>query len=358
MDLDDTRIAHVNLSRGFRGGERQTELLIQGLADRGLRQKLVARRGETLAERCAGIPSLEIVTVRNNVLSAAAALSDVDLVHIHEGRAVQAGYLNQKLRGVPYLVTRRVQKGPQHNPITRAMYRQAVAIVALSKAVQASVSALDAGLECELIPDSIGWVTSDAHAVDEIRARVGGEFIFGNIGELDDSHKGQRQIIAVARRLLDQVPGLTFVLVGSGRDQEQLKQEASDLPNVKFVGRVNNVGDYLRAFDAFIYPSRHEGLGSILLDSLACGLPIVATNVGGIPELLDDGVNGILCAPNDLDSLMSAVLQVYRDSALRERLSQANIQKAAQFSCDEMTGRYVNIYGRLLKEQGLETALI
>ena len=83
MDLDDTRIAHVNLSRGFRGGERQTELLIHGLADRGHRQKLVARRGETLAERCGGIPSLEVVTVRNNVLSAAAALSDVDLVHIH-----------------------------------------------------------------------------------------------------------------------------------------------------------------------------------------------------------------------------------------------------------------------------------
>lgn len=356
--MRNMRIAHINLAKGFRGGERQTQLLAHGLADRGIRQKLVARRGGMLAESCASIPGLELVAVRNNILSAVAAMNNVGLVHIHEGRAMQAGYLNQKLRGVPYLVTRRVQKGPRRNSITRAMYRQAAVIVAISKAIGASVSALDAGLECDIIPDSSAGLIFDPQAVQDIRARFGGGLIFGHIGELDDSHKGQRQIIDMASRLQHQAPDLMFVLVGSGRDEKLLRREADGLPNVRFAGRVDNVGDYLRAFDAFIYPSRHEGLGSILIDALEYGLPIVATDVGGIPELLDDGLNGFLIEPDDLDSMAHAVLQLYRDPDLRERIGQTNMKKAVQYSTAEMTRRYVSIYDRLYKEHSLETATI
>jgi glycosyltransferase involved in cell wall biosynthesis len=140
-------------------------------------------------------------------------------------------------------------------------------------------------------------------------------------------------------------------MVGSGKDGKMLEQEASDLPNVVFSGQVDNVGDYLAAFDAFLYPSRHEGFGSILLDALTFGLPIVASTVGGIPELLDDGKNGFLCELDNLDALSEAVLNLYRNPDLRDRIGRANVKKAAAYSQDQMTGRYVAIYERLVKDR-------
>jgi glycosyltransferase involved in cell wall biosynthesis len=355
---DRMRIAHVNLARGFRGGERQTQILIEGLSETGVEQKLVARKGEPLADCCVAIDGLEVVTVPNNVLSAMLALDDVGLVHIHEGRAVQAGYLNYLFRGIPYLVTRRVQKGPRHNPVTRTMYSQAGRVVVLSEAIRRSMAALDSRIECEVIPDASSQLTMDPVEREKLRARFGGGFIVGHVGELDDSHKGQRQILDCARQLLPYCPDLTFVLVGSGRDEKILKQEAADLPNCVFAGQVDNVGDYLSAFDALIYPSRHEGLGSTLLDAMVHGLPIVATSVGGIPELIDNGQNGFLCDVNDAAALSDAVLVLYRNADLRGRIGQANVKKAAQYAPDRMTGSYVEIYERLLEEQSLEAATI
>lgn len=349
MASNGMRIAHINLARGFRGGERQTQLLVEGLAGHGWRQKLIVRRGEPLAERCAGIDGLELVTVPGNVISAASALADVELVHVHEGRAIQAAYLNQKMRGIPYIVTRRVQRGPRHDPLTRAMYRRAALVAVLSDAIRDSMIALDDRLILDVVPDCSSRLASNAENARLLRKRFGEGFIVGHIGELDDSHKGQLQIISIAKRLAGTVPGLTFVMVGSGKDAKMLEQEASDLPNVVFSGQVDNVGDYLAAFDAFLYPSRHEGFGSILLDALVFGLPIVASTVGGIPELLDDGQNGFLCELDDTDALSEAVLRLNRDRDLRERIGRANIEKAAAYSEDQMTGRYVEIYDRLAK---------
>ena len=340
-------VAHINLSRGYRGGERQTQLLVEGLAAMGWRQKLVARRGDLLAKRCANIAGLKLVEVSGNVLSAALALRDVSLVNVHDGRAVQAAALNNWLRGIPYVITRRVQAGPRHNFVTRKIYRGAAGVVVLSVAIRQSMFALDAGLECVVIPDASGNLAIDRQAVNGIRERFGNGFIVGHVGELDDSHKGQHQIIAMARRLRDEIPELSFVLVGSGRDEAALKQAAADLPNVYFAGQVENVGDYLSAFDAFLYPSRHEGLGSVLLDALVFELPVVATNVGGIPEIIEDDRNGFLCAVDDIAALSDAIRTLYRDEDLRQRISRENSRKAEQFSPEQMTRRYIEVYKRL-----------
>jgi glycosyltransferase involved in cell wall biosynthesis len=354
--INSMRIAHVNLARGFRGGERQTQILMEGLSGAGIVQKLVARRGEPLVDRCAHVRGLEIVSVSNNVLSAVSALDHTDLVHIHEGRAVQAGYLNRLLRGVPYLVTRRVQKGPRHNPATRAMYRHAARVVALSKSIRKSMAALDWRIDCELIADASSQFEFDPATTRDLRAKFGNRFVVGHIGELDDSHKGQRQILEVARHLERYRSDLTFVMVGSGRDERLLRQEAADLTNCIFVGQVDNVGDYLSAFDTLIYPSRHEGLGSTLLDAMSSGLPVVATNVGGIPELIDDGVNGFLCEVGDSTSLADAVLKLYRDADLRDHIGVANTDRAAEYTPERMTGGYIEVYEDLVGERSMEAA--
>ena len=207
---------------------------------------------------------------------------------------------------------RRVQAGPKHSWITRAMYKRADEIIILSEAIRKSMMALDSGLVIGLIPDASSELQSDAQTVNELRARFGGGLIAGHVGALDDAHKGQMQIIEMAKRLQVDAPDLSFVLVGGGRDEALLKSAASGLNNFHFAGQVDNVGDYLAAFDVFLYPSRHEGLGSSMLDALQFGLPVVATMAGGIPEIIEDKVNGYLCEVGDTEALCDAMLVLYR----------------------------------------------
>ncbi|MDH3509413.1 MAG: hypothetical protein OER85_01000 [Gammaproteobacteria bacterium] len=108
-------VARINLARGYRGGERQTQLLAEGLSAMDWRQKLAARRGQLLAKRCVNIIDLTLVEVAGSVSSAALALHDISLVNVHEGGAVQAVALNEWLRGIPYVIPRRVQAGPRYN---------------------------------------------------------------------------------------------------------------------------------------------------------------------------------------------------------------------------------------------------
>ncbi|MBT8444437.1 MAG: glycosyltransferase family 4 protein, partial [Gammaproteobacteria bacterium] len=199
-----------------------------------------------------------------------------------------------------------------------------------------------------VIPDASSGLTSQPARAAELRGQFGGDFVVGHIGALDDSHKGQLQIISIARRIRDTESRVRFVLVGSGRDANMLKAAAAGLENVVFTGYVDDVGNYLAAFDAFIYPSRHEGLGSILLDALEFGLPVVATAVGGIPEIIEDDANGFLCAPDDIDALTNAVLRLERDTELCERIKSVNKFKAEGYSPARMTSRYIDIYSRLV----------
>jgi glycosyltransferase involved in cell wall biosynthesis len=341
-------IAHVNLARGFRGGERQTELLIRALAAEGWRQRLVARHGQPLAQHLDDVAGLELRPTSGNVVGAAFALRGAELVHAHEARALQAAWLQALAGGAPYLVTRRVQQGPSRHALNRLMYRRAARIVVLSRAISTSLAGLDPALQVTIIPSASAGLASDPARVAAIRGEAGNGFLVVQIGALVDAHKGQRQVIAVARELAARAPDVVFLLVGSGRDEAALRAEAGGLANLRFAGEVSDVGNYLAAADLFLYPSRHEGLGSVLLDAMAFGLPVVATAVGGIPETVRRGVNGLLCEVDDIAGLAAAILTLRADPELRSRMAAANRACAAEFSPHAMMRRYVEVYRDLL----------
>ena len=124
---------------------------------------------------------------------------------------------------------------------------------------------------------------------------------------------------------------MRFVLVGGGRDEAHAEGRLRLAWITSYSpGYVDDVGNYLAAFDVFIYPSRHEGLGSILLDALEFGLPVVGTAVGGIPEIIDHDKNGFLCSPDDIEALAAAVLRFNRDPDLRGRVGQVNREQGRE----------------------------
>jgi glycosyltransferase involved in cell wall biosynthesis len=295
------RIAHINLAKGYRGGERQAELLIRALGAHDVEQVLIARANRPLAERLADA-GIEIHHC-SGLLSAFRATRGVDVVHSHEGRGVYAAWLRKEISGTPYIITRRVNNPLSDSWLTRRAYTRASFVASVAADVARIVQAFDERITSRVIHSSSSSLPVDPEAAKSIRDRFPGKWIIGNVGALDNAQKGQEYIIEVARRMKGAHPEFQFLLVGGGDDETMLRDLSGDLPNISFEGWSDKVGDYLAAFDLFILPSNKEGIGGILLDAMDRALPLIASRVGGLPEIVRDGDNGLLIDPGSPDQL-------------------------------------------------------
>lgn len=307
------------------------------------------RTESPLAGRCAGIGGLEIAEVAANPLSAALAARGCALVHAHEERAAYSGWLLKLIARTPYVVTRRVHHVNSRSLGRRLAWRAADHVAAVSASIARSVTAHFANLAVSVVPDAHAGMQDDGERRRNVLAHLEGKTVVGHVGELHHAHKGQGTIIEAASIVRESRPELRFVLVGEGRDRDRLRGAAAGLGNVELVGFVDNVEDYLAAFDVFVYPSLFEGLGSTLLDAMAFGLPIVASNVGGIPEVVEDGVNGLLIPPGRPDELASALVRLVDDATLRASMARENRARAAQFTAARMADAYEAIYRSILE---------
>ncbi|WP_106476761.1 glycosyltransferase family 4 protein [Phytohalomonas tamaricis] len=338
-------IRHVNLARGFRGGERQTVLLIQALAALGLKQSLVCRRDSW-------IPA-ELENVAVSIIHADHQLAGhfnggrADLVHAHEAKAVHWAYVHQRLRSTPYLLTRRVPQPVKDKFFNRRTYAKARCTVAISSVIETHLCQRNWG-ETARIPSALAHLPANAEQVDALKARFAHRFVVGHVGALVDRHKGQRLLIDAARQLHDSHPELLFLFLGEGEDEAALKRESADLDNVVWEGFKKNVGDYLEAMDLFAFPSRNEGLGSILLDVMDHDVPIVAAAVDGIPDIVIDDDSGVLVPGEDSTALAQAIAELASDAARRERLASGAKRRLGAFTPAAMASAYLTLYRRLL----------
>jgi glycosyltransferase involved in cell wall biosynthesis len=336
------RIAHINLAKGYRGGERQAELLIRALQDLGQEQVLIARSDRPLANRL-GDAGIEIRGC-NGLLSAFRATRGVDVVHSHEGRGVYAAWLRNEVSGTPYIITRRVNNPLGDSRLTRRAYVRASSVASVAADVARIVEAFDPRIRSCVIHSSSSGLPVDPATAKSIRDRFPGKWIIGNVGALDNAQKGQEYIIEVARRLESSHPEFQFLLVGGGDDEAMLRELAGALGNVAFTGWVDNVGDHLAAFDLFILPSNKEGIGGILLDAMDRALPIIASRVGGLPEIVKDGRNGILIDPRSPDQLEDAILRLYDDPDLRRAIGARGREFSRDFTAAAMAAQYLELY--------------
>ena len=123
-----------------------------------------------------------------------------------------------------------------------------------------------------------------------------------------------------------------------------LRKAAEGLNNLAFTGFVDNVSDYLAALDVFILPSNKEGLGSILLDAMNHRLPVIASSVGGVPEIVHDGDNGILIDPGQPAQLKAAILRLSEAPELRRQFGDRGQRLAKNFSANVMCKKYLALY--------------
>lgn len=345
--MTDRVVCHINVARGYRGGERQTELLIRELAERGISQALVCRQSQPLSQRLRDV-DVDIREVSGNFIGVALTAANCELLHVHEGRSVYAAWLRQRFAGTPYVITRRVNNPIREHRWAHKTYRGAAKVAAVAPQVAEIVKRWDPEIDVTVVHSGSSGLTVDADFVHGIRERWRGKFLIGHVGALDNAQKGQEYLIEVARRCAAQHPELHFVLVGGGRDEAMLREMAGSLENLTFTGFVDNVGDYLAAFDMFVLPSNREGIGSILFDAMEQQLAIVASRVGGVPDIVHHNENGLLVEPASPAALYEAIMSLRGDTVRRAEFGEAGRRIAAGFTAGAMCEKYLNIYQETL----------
>ena len=338
------RVLHANLARGFRGGERQTLLLAEELRKQGIETSLLLTPGSGIpAHRTEPMPCL--FARRNLPLR---IVRGFDVVHAHEAKAVKWAWWNYQWTRTPYIITRRLPFAPSRSRITGAAYQKSAAVVCLSRYIHDAMADYSAALSRTIIPDMYTPGRVARQTVEELRRQYKDRYIIGHLGALVNENKGQEFLIEAARILGGKYPEMYFLLLGDGRDKDMLLDMARGLDNVEFAGFHDNVYDYLALFDLFAFPSLYEGLGSVLLDAMHCELPIVATGVTGIVDIIHHEQNGLLVPPANAEALARGIERLYRDRELAQTLAQTARREANNYSPPVVAERYIRIYKKAL----------
>ena len=322
---------HIDTARTWRGGQNQVLLTVNGLREIGHRAALVAHPDGELRRRAAeGLELIPLAPRAEMDLSArVAAVARLvkrlrpEVVHAHDAHGVAMASLALSLGGAaqsPVLVaSRRVDFHLRQNSFSRWKHRQVDCFICASEAIRQMLVA-------DGVPAERTVTVHEGIDIDHVRAappvNVHEAFwlphnapVVGNIAALVP-HKGQRHLIEAARLVVQRMPDVRFLILGEGELREMLERQVREYRLEKHVflpGFRTDVLGCLKSFDLFAMSSVTEGLGTALLDAMACGKAIVATRTGGIPEVVDDGVTGKLVAPRDHAAMAQAILELLDD---------------------------------------------
>ena len=190
--------------------------------------------------------------------------------------------------------------------------------------------------------------------VEKKRAELGiknNEFVIGNVANLYPV-KGQIYLLKAAKKVIKEFPNTKFLLIGRGELEEKLKKEAQNLgiaPHIKFLGFRNDVKELLKIMDVFVLCSLSEGLPLSLIEAMASKVPVVCTNVGGIPEVIEDGINGFLVPVANSIILAEKIIYLLKNKTLSNNFTLYGYQKIKQqFSLQSMLDKYAEIYSDLM----------
>jgi len=164
-----------------------------------------------------------------------------------------------------------------------------------------------------------------------------------------NKQKNHKILINAFALAVQNIPNLKLLLIGDGELKDDIESQIKECgieQNVQLIGVTKNVHEYLRQSDAFVLSSNFEGLPISILEAMATGLPIIATAVGGIPNIVSNLENGILIQKGDINALVGAIIKIATDEKLRLRMAEASVNKAKLYDICNMVNEYKELYSR------------
>ena len=175
------------------------------------------------------------------------------------------------------------------------------------------------------------------------------------VGRLADE-KGLENLLKSMALLKKKFPDVTLTIVGEGplrKKLEDLSNELNMRESISFEGAVphSRISEYMRDADALVLPSISEGLSVVILEAMACGTPVIASNVGGVGDIVSDGFNGFVVEPGDVAGFARKIMELWSDKSLIERFSQNGLDTVKQrFSWKVIAEKFIKVYGDAEKD--------
>lgn len=288
-----------------------------------------------------------------------------DIVHTHGYFASVIGRIAAIFAGIPVLITH-VQSmywdyTKRNIWIEKFLSRFTAAIICCSEAVQDFVTIYEKIDPSKTIVIYNGVDIGKFHNFNNTpTAKI--EFgiepstsLIGTVSSLTPL-KGHTYLLQAVPQILETFSSTKFLFVGDGRLKDELQKQAEDLnisSNVIFMGIRNNIPEFLNALDIFAHPSSiREGLGISILEAMATERPVVATNIGGIPEVVVNGKTGILVPPQNPEALASAVIDLLKNpEKVQEMGKMGKLRVEEKFTTKKMISEIENLYRNLLIEK-------
>jgi glycosyltransferase involved in cell wall biosynthesis len=281
-----------------------------------------------------------------------AARAAPSLFHAHDAHGLILAGLAARLTRSPLVVTRRVQF-----PIRRpGFWARADRVIAVSAAVRTSL--IDRGISANritVIPSSVDLLANRQVAAGSVRADLRlplDQPLAVSVAALT-REKDQLTLLATAALLARRGPSIHWAVAGAGPLRAILERRACDLgidPFIHFLGALEDPRPLIKAADLLVSTSTSEGLGTSILDAMTLGTPVVATDVGGVPELLSGGA-GLLVEPGNPEALAAGVTQVVTDQPLRESMTERATQEVARFGAGRMAEAVALVYRSVALER-------
>ncbi|KQC13673.1 MAG: hypothetical protein APR63_07850 [Desulfuromonas sp. SDB] len=334
--------------------------------ERNIRSEFICQPGSKLGEYL-GVNNLPFHPVSMNnefdlwasiKISQFCRANEIDVIFLHSAHALALGlYCKWFYPHLKIVAVRRVDFKVNKNLFSRYKYnsRKLDQIICISNYIKQVL--MDCGVDESKISVIHDGVLMDRYYFLPFPSKIKQKMkipptniVVGTVAAMV-GHKDYPNLINAARRVIDVNPQVTFVAVGDGPDREQIHRlaEINKLKNnFIFTGFIEEIGPLFKIFDIFVLASQQEGLGSSVLDAKAAGLPVVGTDAGGIPEIIQPGEDGIIVPRRSPQKLAEAILKLVSDEKLRKKMGKQARLNARKFSVCNNVEKNIRLFERLL----------
>jgi glycosyltransferase involved in cell wall biosynthesis len=360
------RVLHVEGGAHLYGGAQQVLYLLEGLAERGVENHLACRRCSELAMRAVGSAEVHGIPMHGDLdfaliprLYRLTRKLSPNLVHLQSriGADLMGG-IAARIARLPVVHTRRVDN-PEPRWLVRRKYRLHDRVIAISNGI-AEI------LRTEGLPESKLRIVRSAIAAEQFAQPCRREQVADQLGLPADSiligvvaqlipRKGHAVLLRAAPALLAEQPRLHIAFFGQGPLAASLQQQIDAAAlggRIHLMGFRDDLASIFPCLRLLVHPALMEGLGISLLQGAAAAVPVVASDVGGIPEAVSDQVTGLLVPPGDAEALAYAIRRLLADDGLSRRLGATGADRIRrEFSVDAMVTGNLAVYRELVGDR-------
>ena len=346
-------ICHINLASEFYGGENQTFLMIKKQIEFGIQVTIVCKKNSPFALKIRNL-NCNKIEIAQFLFGHISSLSlNFDMIHVHEGKALYWALIQNFLRKKNYIITRRIDKPIKNRLFLKIGYKRSSYIVGLSNKIKEIIKLKFPTKKITVIPSSPDKKSLNENELTKLQNLTKDQFVIIQVGKLLKI-KGYETSIEVAKKIKKIIPNVHFYFLGDGPEESNLRRLINDEDFIHLMGYQANTTSWYKVSDIQIHPSLHEGLGGSILEGLLNGTNVIASNVGGIPDIIQNNINGLLFESNNAQDLSKKIQYLYENPMLTKKFFQNNKKILKKFDINYTCKQYIEIYKEVLSNKKIK----